>query len=1279
MTDLLEIKFKNADSKIDKLKSGQLNQFSVQSTSEVTVIEMEDINFHFDSAVLLPDYGTDEPQPGTEEQNRITGLGVLFACFKQAEKKEFLQKILIAGHTDKKGGEFYNLTLSQKRAENVFFMFMGERGKWTESSDDKNQVEDIQQILKWISFNFQYDCDPGPKTNKMNPGTEEAILKFQKRYNQDFLDLKKHQSKFSREFIRIKEDGKRGKQTWGAFFDMYTLELLIIMGITEDGLNELRTKLNFVKKNQPNPAPVIGCGENHPASEAKTEDENPVDRRVEILFFDDGEEPELKCHPIKFQCVKSKCDLYPKGFFKRNPVPVSPLPLPSGVAVRVHLKFVYKTPEGKERAFPKGFPYTLKFKDNTTEDRIIENDNGQVFLQVLREKKAFTIEFKFAESNFIASPDDESKNDELVKESQVKEKIKNVFKVFSLPLQWNLKNSSWELSPAVSNFDDTEKEFKDLDNLSIENIGSEASPINMKLDPKWQFLRFNYFDRFLKEQLSILPLLIEGFINSASSSGTPDSKSNWTTKTEFSHCLPWILIDPPFKSRKLLIQFNTEDNTFIESKDDGTRVYVSGSPKSVPNADRIRFYDMPRVWKSKNYFAKLSGGSGNPPTKEDVFEKIATETTSDDKPIIFSLDDIVLTDKTLKPITLTQNDRIAIFSNLFGEDPKNSEVSKLGIYKPDSSEPYFSQKVERVKNDKNYIADYPNWTRLVVCKGNLFEAFDQRLIDVNGEVVGCRAAVNWIDATNQTPDGVGKPPGNVVSPRPSPVIKNFFTIQPFVQQEYLHKHFTLDTGHYNFMTNPDIPSGNRGKINSIGRFDRALLRCCDAEDEVENTVILEYYKFSFDFAKAPDSLKNDTTKQDQFKKDTCINICKRWSQVDGSMNSGPGQIESKDPKIKLDTKVMWLSQSVPEKISHFKMDVVPDTGRSFMFGFDGTAELRISANKDEGGGKLVSAHECGHAGTLPDEYIETTTQCSYHQTSVRSNDIPGDFFALDQKAMMILNKKIRARYYWQVAEWLRSIIGGSYLVKHDFWEYEIQQHPNNSNTNRKALRNFTCWPRAANINTNIGVNKFDVLFYTLGEDDFSALMIDPGTVFKGIVLIMFNMKFEFPETPSHTPDGTFGRISDDLTKLNNRLEKFFNEKWKVSGKIDGVEFKPCMLAFSFRYLVETITSEDNTANKKYIKSNGGTTGKYDDLVEELEDQHDIHLKIEVIDPPTSKSSKLDGDELRLRSDNYNQFEKFIAQAMGIPVTNTSGSFSINKNSLLPIVRKVLSNEAIQDI
>ena len=1277
MANEIEFKIKDFESKIENLLSGQLNTLSVKD-AEVTVIEMEDINFHFDSAVLLPDYGPQAPEPGSKDQNRITGLGVLFACFKQAEKNDFQQTILIAGHTDKKGSSSYNLKLSQQRAENVFFMYTGERKKWADSSDDKNQVEDIQQILKWISFNFQFDCDPGEVNNSLTPDTTTAILKFQKRYNKEFIELKTHQIKFKRTFSKIDEDGKMGKETWSAFFDMYTLELLIIMGIDEEGLNGKRSKLKFVKKKSLNPSPVIGCGENHPASEAKTEDENPVDRRVEILFFDDGEEPELKCHPQRFNCIASKCDLYPKGFFKRTPIPVDPLPLPSGLAVRVHLKFIYITPEGTERTFPKGTPFKLKFEDNSEELKTLDKDDGRIFLQILREKKSFTIEFKFAETNFIAEPKDNSKKDELIVEGDLKEKIKNDFKVFNLPLQFDLITSTWKLSPAVTEFNDKEKKFKNIDNLSVENIGSEASPISMILDPHWRFYNIQYFDRFLKGKKNIPPILLEVFSDSTKTGSGPDIKSNWTTDAEGCQCIPFIFQNST-TNIKPLITFSTDANTFIESKKDGLRNYVAGSPKNIATADRLRFYDMPVLWKSKNYFAKLSGGTGNPVVKQDVFENIANETTTKDKPILFSLDDIVLTDKNLKPIVLTQNDRITIFSNLFGSDPKNSDVSPLGVFKPDSTEPYFSQNIERAKSNKNYIADYPDWTRLIVFKGNLFESFDQRLNDDKGEFVGVRAAVNWVDATNQTSGGIGKPPGNQISPRPAEVRKNFFIIQPFLEQEYISTQSNLDTGFYNFLTNPDIPSGNRGRLTTIGRFDRAMLRCCNVIDDVEQSVILEYFKFSFDFSRAPDPLKTDITKQDQFKKDTCINILNRWSQKDGTMNPGPANIESKDPAIKLNIKVLWLAQSVLTDLSHFKLNVVSDKGRSFMASFDGTAELRISANKDEGGGKLVAAHECGHGGTLPDEYIESTTLCSYNQAPLRSNNVPGDFFNLDSSAMMISNKKIRARYFWQVAEWTRSFIGGSYFVKHDVWKYETQQHPNNNNNNKKTLRTFTFWPRAANINTNIGANPFNVFFYALGEDDFSSKTVKPGTLFKGIVLVVFNMEFSFPATPSLTPDGTFGRISQDLSKLNNRLNTFFNGKFKVSGKIDGVDFNPCMLSFSFRFLVDTITNEANDANKKYITLNGGSVGSYNSLVATLKNKHDVHLHVNVLHLPTTKLSEIKNKDLTLRADNFNQFEKFISLTLGIKTISAGGTLSIDKSSLLPIVKKVLTNEAIQDL
>ncbi|MGA9292895.1 MAG: OmpA family protein [Ignavibacteriaceae bacterium] len=1236
--DDIELKLKDADKKTDDLLSGQVNKFTVKSSSEVTVIEMEDLNFHFDSAVLLPDYGPSAPQPGTNEQNRITGLGVLFACFKQTEKKDFQQTILIAGHTDKKGSASYNLNLSQKRAENVFFIFMGKRSNWVESSNDKNQVEDVQQILKWISFNFQFECDPGSITNSMNQDTENAILNFQKRYNIDFVNLKIHQSKFSRAFTKIDEDGKVGKQTWGAFFDMYTLELLIVMGINEDGLNEERAKLQFVKKQPPNPAPVIGCGENHPASEAKTEDENPVDRRVEILFFDEGEEPELKCHPAKFQCIKSKCDLYPKGFFNRNPVPADPLPLPSGIAVRVHLKFIYKTPEGAERTFPKGFPFTLKFGDNSEELHSLDSDDGTIFLQVLREKKTFTIEFKFSEINYIAQPSDDSKKDELVPESKIKDKIKSGFKVFSLPLQWNLKNSTWELSPSVPDFDTTEKQFKDLDNLSVENIGSEASPIKTILDPHWQFLKFSYFDRFLKTKLNLPSITLEGFHNSASTS-VVNIRSNWQTKDEESQCIPWILRDIKRPDKNVLIQFRSLVDTFIESSGTSSspsRKYVTKNLAATSDpglnegssidrdfkkaeAARLTFYDIPKLWKSKNYFAKLSGGKGNPPSKVGKFEDLVSEITSNDKPLIFSLDDIILTDKDLNPIKWVPDNkpenRVSIFCNTFSHSgPNSNDLSSEGLFKPDgkafidstntpktftSNNLGFFTQLPADEKTRNYISDYPDWTRLVITQGNFFEAFDKRTVEGKGDVVGARAAASLIDvfssSTTFVPPRKERP--RVPPPVPPPGKGEFAEVQALFEQDHV-------------------------TISQIGRYDMIRLRCCDIDTDgaTELSACIVYLRQFFNFnSNIPTSLNPNAKPLNltgnaakDWVETAILNLLRRWNGPDittspaTTFNPGAAFILPLNPaEKKFKSKIIWFSQDLPKEKSHFEIAIYDDktkpgpggvrgfmrssVGEGVLGQTDNTPLFKVTMPDKTTrffGGFFTFAHEVGHGGSLMDEYIELTASggvCGFDSNS------PGSPFKIDDQAIMRANRQVRARHYWHIAEWFRQLDEKKieYKINHGTHDYFIPHHSN------EPHKNFIGHPLVEKNDQEFGDHgKFNIFFYPLGKEEYSNKVL-PGIVgklgagdFDGIIIVLIKMEFDFP-----IKDST--KIDNFLKGIDSRIFARFHTNLKigVNGNVGGKKFNRIFLHFSPRYFAKNYSTTVRNDTNEHIIIKVKNTGK----------------------------------------------------------------------------------------
>lgn len=1208
--------------KIDNLLTGQKHSIRVKRNFKYNVIEMEDVNFHFDSAVLLPDYGPDAPKPGTEKQNRITGLAVIYACYKQSEKENFLQKLLITGHTDKKGSESYNLTLSRERAENVFFMLLGERTNWVNSAIAKNQVEDIQQILKWIDFNFQYDCDPGEKNNIMNNETRIALEKFQKRYNKDFVDLKKHNDKFTREFTRIDEDGKPGKQTWGAFFDMYVLELLIVLGIKEDGLLEIQSKLDFVKKGPGSPAPVVGCGENFPKSGSTTEEANAVDRRVEILFFDEVEVPDLKCHPSKTVCKKTQCDLFnTKDVYVPVPVPVNPLPLPSGVAVRVHLKFMYKTPESDERAFPKDFPYALKFGDGTSELHTIDRDDGQIFLQVLREKKSFTIEFKFVETNYIAAP--ETGSDEIVPESQVQDKVKNNFRLFSLPLEWNLKNSEWQLTPTVSNFNDTEKEFKNLEDLSVENIGSEASPVKMILDPHWQYVKFLYFDRWVKKKLSIPPVLVEAFNNLNTVSSKADIISNWITTAEGSQAIPWIIREQNKPDKHILLRIRTKQDTYIESsgdKSDFTRRFVTqGSESSTTdpglnigesvninfnfaNAFRLRYYDLPKLWKSSKYFAQLCGGKDAPSQKSGRFENLVSEKTEDEKPLIISFDDIILTDKEGKPIDWLPDDnienRVAIFHHSFAKSgPQKDDLSSVGLYKPDGrayaggSAPkaftgnnlgYFTQ-LPNDEKDRNYISDYPDWTRAIITSGNIFDVFDKRTEEGKSEVIGARAGVRIFDVFSKKNTFV--PPGEKRPTAPEPIKSFFCDIQPLFEQE--HEIF-----------------------NKIGRFDIIRLRCSDvsADRETEIGTCIVYLRIFFNFNKTKDkpdvSEPHNISESDQREwiETAIMNLLKRWNGPDkktGSspqtFNPGPAQIISSDTsKLKFKSKVIWYSQQFPKEKSHFELGIYKTKDvkkkkkiRAFMKASDGTGVLDKVDNEPGANGFFTFAHEVGHGGSLVDEYIEQTTPTSFPFATWLDgfdSNSPGAPFSLDLESMMRQNKEVRARHSWHLAELFRKLDSNNfdYIVKHNNNEYFLPHF------NVAPIRNFVGWPdnRAIDVERNEH-GKYNLFLYPLGKDEYSVKVIPSHTkkegYYDGIFIVLVKMEFDFP-----IKDET--KIHDFLNNINSRIYKKFNFKFGIKNK-SGPLYQNCLLHFATRYYADDYSDTDPRDDDEHIKIKIKENGK----------------------------------------------------------------------------------------
>jgi len=289
-----------------KVPTGDLHRFEVH-VRKAYVVEMEEFHFHFDSAVMLPDFEGGSEHSATPHKDRITALAILRAVYLHARDNPS-RKLLIAGHTDRSGDADYNVQLSQLRAESVRHVLEGNRADWVTLVQGKHKVEDYQLILKWIASVWGWGCDPGAVDNTLGAQTHNAIRSFQRRYNTDFS-------------AAIGVDGDMGPQTWGAIFDVYVRYLEDLIDADGETLASLRGKIQYVSPGRR----TVGCGENFPLTPDRIENvRSAIDRRVEAIFFDPGEEPALDCHPGAGKCKPVLCELHFPSMYQFIAIPVAP-------------------------------------------------------------------------------------------------------------------------------------------------------------------------------------------------------------------------------------------------------------------------------------------------------------------------------------------------------------------------------------------------------------------------------------------------------------------------------------------------------------------------------------------------------------------------------------------------------------------------------------------------------------------------------------------------------------------------------------------------------------------------------------------------------------------------------------------------------------------------------------------------------------------------------------------------------------------------------------------
>jgi hypothetical protein len=455
----------------------------------------------------------------------------------------------------------------------------------------------------------------------------------------------------------------------------------------------------------------------------------------------------------------------------------------------------------------------------------------------------------------------------------------------------------------------------------------------------------------------------------------------------------------------------------------------------------------------------------------------------------------------------------------------------------------------------------------------------------------------------------------ILDPRPKAIEKpaaSFFTIQPFYEQR------------------GDLFSTKQADDDIVaGRCDVALLRCCDADKDVELSCVFQYFRYQFDFNAPADpengakpldaksALKKDKAEQKRFTNKAVEQTMKRWNSLDDH-GLGRVQLLPRDPAAhKLRANMIWFAQVVPRAIAHMSIGVFGDV-RAFMGDQEGKGAIMPSDNDLESDDAYVIAHESGHVGSHGDEYIERGTSASYDHSGIISYS-PGSPFSFDVGAMMRDNVDLRPRYNWQLAEWLHALprVGFPFSVKQGKFDFRLPHH------SAFPLRSFVNFPLAQALRTSTdGNGEYDVFLYPLGDEPYNMEVLasmlkdlgkDPGAKIDGMIVILVKMKLSFFKNDQKL-------ITDTLDQLTDGVHTLLNMTWFAKGTVKAkaptgdVSFKNAFIRFSPRYLVENFSGDKSIKDDMNVKN----AQEYAAKVAEIEAAHGIDCRIKIVKTGVSK-------------------------------------------------------------
>jgi hypothetical protein len=1210
------VKAKDLPKKIFDLPTGELHRIIVLARA-LSVLDVEDSHFNFDRRVMLPDLNTTDGSEPVLDTRRVTGLGVIFAAITHAQKHPE-QGVCVTGHTDASGSVGYNQELSEDRAKNVSLLLRGKRDEWRKHAAAEDNTDDIQTVLTWQHQRTDWGCDPGPINNVMNTKTQKAIRIFQERYNQEVDAQAGNDTPFR---AKIGVTMPVGPETWGAFYDVYMTELIDLLDL--DGFSELEA-MQAALKVPPGMQDFVGCGEHIPFNPArrnpfdKGTDEhlegpqkNPPDRRVEILFFDPGEEVDQVCHPKPGKCVPADCPIYSKDPFKQNPIGI-----PKGLPVaEVNLKLVFKDPEGKLRPFPEGLEVEAKFGDPTGEasasDDLLDptdlEDAGEAaepapeptfggadpdaesmavdqepnektkpggLLDFVVPRKGSSMFLKFFpnDRNFITADPKNLADQKLATQDEALADVAKGRVFFQLPKTFTSQEGYFKAPDGVK-FDDGQ--FRDMDNRETQ-IGSRESPVELVLEVHWQHFKFEFFDRWTSSPTTlpqprskaadgsdIPPVVMEGMVFLFDPNVKPDPvvRTAWDVKVgkDTLHCLGWPrrLVASATEKRELpddkcTVRFETTD-LFVRTEGDGKSPDAARKFVVVPTGDAT--LTTVTAQRLRLYDVPRDWRSTDYPVrlggegidKNRPFQKAVTTPSTHDKPYIVSLDAIVLEDDLGGPDTTLVWDDTKIENRFAIYD------NQIKVYKPDpaSGEPYFTKLGSLLKKPEGALLhDFPRFTRLIARGVILYDVFERRTptgFMFKGSPIGARLGTRIPDLVTQ---------GNV-------------TLSASVYGAF----------HPN-STQPPPPLGDLGESIS------AVLRCCGHDGDVELFNVIQYVSVNFDFAPPntaarphpPGAVPLTAPPADAVNRvrDCLMKVADRWNGRD-SVNGDPATFEVGNPVKARGNYLALLTRgrrgAGSIQSGEIRIDVFR-TVRAFMRGAQGTWELN---DLKPNGNAFVAAHEFGHVFSLPDEYLNRDNEPSMNQPNTGERQrSPGVPYGLDSDAMMNENVEVRARYFWDLMLFARA---NGYFT--DANRITVRRGPRRFTTAITARDQSRVRTAIAPFSLNAAVGPrglCDRFLYVTGRDEFTAGGLGGSSLanpFDGFIVIRVKMSWNVTTTSD------FGKLRSIFARANRVIHRSFNVNRRliVRGTFSGSPVRLRVL-FAPRFLCRTFPG--GTGSAQYL-------------------------------------------------------------------------------------------------